>query len=287
MKQHVITKVLVLNYVLATVVTCVLFYLGATSLLANSLYGVLFLGFIPVLGGINGLFIAQRWGFFKSAVGRTVIYLSLGLIAWGLGTYIYSGIYNLILQIEVPYPSFADIGYVLALPLWAMGIIQLSRATGAKYGLQSSRGKIALLVVPFLVIVASYYLLIIIARTGSFTSGDTAILKIILDLTYPLGDVVILTLATLIYGLSYSYFGGIFKKAIYLILTGFVLMYFADFAFSYTTTLGTWSPGDWNDLLFATAMLSLSCGIAMFDPRTAPKRSMMSEHELPLEKAEQ
>lgn len=272
MKSHnIVIKVLALNYILAAIVTCVLFYFGATNSSGNNLYGVLFLGFIPVLGGINGLFIAKRWGSFKSAVGRAVIYLSLGLIAWGLGTYIYSGIYNLILQIEVPYPSFADIGYVLALPLWAMGIIQLSRATGAKYGLQSSRGKIALLVVPFLVIVASYYLLIIIARTGSFTSGDTAILKIILDLTYPLGDIVILTLATLIYGLSYDYFGGIFKKAIYLILIGFVLMYFADFAFSYTTTLGTWSQGDWNDLLFATAMLSLSCGVALLDPKFVHK----------------
>jgi len=273
MKNSTVQKILLFDYVLAAIVTGAVFYLGVTSSLANNLYGVLFLGFIPVFGGINGILIARKWGGFKSAVGRAIIFLSLGLIAWGIGTYIYSGIYNVILQVEVPYPSYADIGYVLALPLWALGMIHLSRATGAKYGLQSSGGKFALLIIPASVIAASYYLLVIVARGGSLTGDDTALLKVILDLTYPLGDVIILTLATLIYGLSYSYFGGVFKKAIYMILSGFVLMYFADFAFSYTTTLGTWYPGDWNDLLFATAMLALSSGVALMDPAFLHKDS--------------
>src|SRR3989344_6462791 len=123
MKQNTVIKILVLNYIVAAIVTGVLFYYSETNSLTNNLYGVLFLGFIPVLGGINGLLIAKRWGSFESAVGRAVIYLSLGLITWGLGTYIYSGIYNLLLQIEVPYPSWADVGYVLALPFWAVGMI--------------------------------------------------------------------------------------------------------------------------------------------------------------------
>ena len=264
-------KILFVDYVIAAVVTCTLFYLSSTSALANNLYGVLFLGFIPVFGGINGLLIARHWGAFKSAMGRAVIYLSLGLIAWGLGTYVYSGIYNVILNVEVPYPSYADIGYVLALPLWAVGMIQLSRASGAKYGLHSSAGKFTLLLIPAVVIGLSYYLLVVIARGGTLTGDDTALLKIVLDLTYPLGDVLILTIATLVYGLSYNYFGGVFKKAIYMILSGFVLLYLADFAFSYTTTLGTWYPGDWNDLLFATAMLALSSGIAFMHPSMLEK----------------
>ena len=272
MNRNITLTILVLNYVLAAVVTFGLFFFGTTtSSLMNNLYGVLFLGFIPVYGGINGLFIAKRWGSFTSAVGRAIIYLSLGLISWGIGTYIYSGFYNLILNIEVPYPSFADIGYILALPLWVVGITQLSRATGAQYGLRSSRGKLVLLIIPLAVIAASYYLLVVVARSGTLTADYTAFLKVVLDLTYPLGDVMILTLATLVYGLSYNYFGGIFKKAIYIILSGFVLMYFADFAFSYTTTLGTFYPGDWNDLLFTTAMLALSSGIALMDPMSLQK----------------
>jgi len=274
MKHKLVIGILVLNYLIAAVFTCAFFYLNAQSSLGNNLYGVLFLGFIPVYGGINGLFIARRWGSFRSAVGRALIYLSLGLISWGIGTYIYSGIYNLILSIEVPYPSYADIGYVLALPFWIYGMIQLSRATGAKYGLRSSKGKAALLAIPIVIIALSYYLLVIVARGGDITGGDTGFLKVVLDLTYPIGDVVILTIATLVYGLSYSYFGGVFKKAIYIILSGFVLMYCADFAFSYTTTLGTWYPGNWNDLLFTSAMLAMSLGVALMDPAFLQKDSI-------------
>ena len=113
----------------------------------------------------------------------------------------------------------------------------------------------------------SYYLLVIVARGGSIGVADSELLKLFFDFAYPIGDVVVLTLATLIYGLSYVYFGGVYKKAIYTILFGFVLMYVADFTFSYTTTLGTWYPADWVDLLFTTAILVLTLGVNMFDPK--------------------
>ena len=269
MKTNIVTKILILDYTLALVVVVALYSLNITYSLANDLYGVLFLGFIPVVGGINGLLIARRWGSFQSTVGRAIIFLSLGLISWGLGTYIFSGVYNFLLQIEVPYPSLADAWYIISLPLWAIGMIQLSRAMGAKYGLRSSKGKAALLVIPILIIIISYYLLVHVARGGSIDFSNKGILKVFFDLAYPIGDVVILTLATLVYGLSYKYFGGVFKKAIYAILLGFVVLYFADFSFSYTTTLETFFPADWVDYLFTTAMFILSIGIAMLDPNVS------------------
>jgi len=274
MKEHMILKILILDYLIAVILVISLFLMDITSSLANDLYGVLFLGFIPVLGGINGIAVARRWGSFQSAVGRAIMFLSLGLISWGLGTWIFSGVYNFLLQIEVPYPSIADVGYLLALPLWAAGMVQLSHATGAKYGLRSSHGKFLLLGIPAIIVAASYYLLVTVARGGEISYGDSDIAKLFFDFAYPIGDVVILTLATLVYGLSYNYFGGMFKKAIYLILAGFVLMYFADFSFSYTTTLETWHPADWVDLLFTTAVLILSLGVGLLDPRQSAKNSV-------------
>jgi len=271
MRKNIVTGLLVLNYLLAVTVVVWLYTTGTTEGMLNDLYGVLFLGFIPLLGGINGLVIAQRWGGTRSAVGRGIWFLSLSLISWALGTYIFSGVYNFLLQVEVPYPSFADVGYVLSLPLWVIGIVELSRATGAQYGLRSSRGKFLFFLIPIAIIVVSYYLLVVVARGGSFDFTDSGAMKVFFDLAYPLGDVLILTLATLVYGLSYNYFGGIYKQAIYIILAGFVLMYFADFSFSYTTTLEAWHPGDWVDLLFTTAMLALSLGVGLLDPRKSDK----------------
>jgi len=275
MSHHhsVIKKVLIVDYIIALLAVLVMYAVGSTDTLLNALYGVLFLGFIPVIGGINGLFLAKHWGGFRSAVGKAVILLSLGLIFWGAGTYIFSGIYNFLLEVEVPYPSFADVGYVLSLPLWAMGIIQLSRATGAKYGLRSSGGKVILLIIPAIIIAISYYLLVVVARGGSFDFSDAGLLKLFFDLAYPIGDVVILTLATLVYGLSYSYFGGTYKKAIYTILAGFIVLYVADFSFSYSTTLETFYPGDWIDLAFTSAMFLLSIGIGMLNPKETQKNS--------------
>lgn len=266
MRLSPVQLILVIDYLIAIGVTVMLVTSQQTGGLLNSLYGVLFLGFIPVVGGIYGLLIAQRWGSFKSAVGRAIVFLSLGLISWGLGTYVFSGVYNFLLQVEVPYPSLADVGYIVSIPLWAYGMVQLSKAMGTTYGLRSSKGKIFLLIIPLIIIGLSYYLLVSIARDGVLSSSFTEAQKLFFDLAYPIGDVIILTLVTLVYGLSYNFFGGAYKKAIYGILLGFVLMYLADFSFSYTTTTETFFTGNWVDLLFTTAMLALSIGVSLLDP---------------------
>ncbi len=266
-------NILIIDYALAVLTVAILWLAHITDSLSNNLYGVLFLGFIPVFGGLYGLSIARRWGFLKSALGRATVFFSLGLISWGIGTYIFSGVYNFILNVPVPYPSIADVGYILSLPLWVAGMIQLSRATGARYSLRSSKGKALLLLIPTLIIGLSYYLLVTVARGGSLDlSLSDGALKFFFDLAYPVGDVVILSIATVIYGLSYNYFGGVYKKAIYLILSGFALMYIADFSFSYTTTLDTFYPAGWVDLLFTTAVFVLSLGIMMLDPRVLSKK---------------
>ncbi|OGZ63874.1 MAG: hypothetical protein A3A98_01130 [Candidatus Staskawiczbacteria bacterium RIFCSPLOWO2_01_FULL_40_39] len=268
MKLNFLTKLLVLNYVLAVVMVVFLYVSGIQTSLLNNLYGVLFLGFIPLIGGLNGLILSKHWGYFKSAIGKSIIFLSLGLISWGLGTYIFSGVYNFLLGVAVPYPSIADVGYILSIPLWIMGVLQLAKATGAKYGLRSLKGKSLLLIIPILVIGISYYLLITVARDGVIDTSDSEILKLFFDFAYPVGDLLILTVVTLVYSLSYRYLGGIFKNAVYLILLGFILMYLADFAFSYTTTTETFYPANWVDLLFTTAMFIIVLGVSQFTPKT-------------------
>src|SRR5580765_5240527 len=90
------------------------------------------LAIIPLAGGVFGLMNAKKWGWLKSSVGKGIFFLSLGLITWGIGQVFWS--YYTIAQIEeVPYPSLADAGYILSWPLWAAGMINLSKATGAKF----------------------------------------------------------------------------------------------------------------------------------------------------------
>lgn len=216
-------------------------------------------GLIPIIGGVAGFASAEKWGLFKSSMGRALFFLSMGLITWGYGELIWS-YYNFIAHTEIPYPSWADASFIVSWPLWAIGMLYLGKATGAKFGLKRKGGKLLALVIPVLTIIISYHLIVNIAHQGVFeVDGDLN--KIFFDLAYPIFDVVVLTIAALIYGLSFKYLGGKYKFSVLITLLGFVINYIADLGFSYTTTVETFYNGNWVDLMFATAMFMLSFGI--------------------------
>jgi hypothetical protein len=222
------------------------------------------INFIPTFGGLFGLSIARQWGGFKSFVGKAIGFLSLGLLSWSIGNWIWS-YYNFFGNIDVPYPSFADIGYILAVPLWTIGIFQLSKVTGAKFSVRRVTGRLYVILLPIIVGVFSYFSLFVVARASRFDWTNAGILKIFFDLAYPIGDWKILTLAFLIWGLSLKYLGGRYRWPIFTILFGFILMFFADFSFSYSTTLGSYYNGGPFDIIFVLALFVISFGISNFD----------------------
>lgn len=221
------------------------------------------INFIPTLGGIFGITTARHWGGFKSVVGKAILYLALGLLTWSAGNWIWS-YYNFFQAVNVPYPSLADVGYIGALPLWMIGTFNLAKATGVKYGLKRRLGQIYLIFFPIISVLISYYLLVVIARGGSITSGG-GILKVFFDFAYPVGDVCIITIAFLIYGLSLKYLGGKYKIPVLITLFGFVLMFFSDFSFSYSTTLNIYYNGGPFDIIFVFALFLMGFGITSME----------------------
>jgi len=221
-------------------------------------------GLLPLLGGTLGLIRAKQWGLFSSKVGKSLTYLSIGLISWGIGQMFWSIFYNIILNIEVPYPSIADYFYILSWPLWFLGMIHLSKATGARFSIKKLEGQFLLLLIPLVLIALSYYLLIIIARDGTLFTSNEDLQKIFFDLAYPIGDVIILTTSTLIFGLSFKYLGGKYKIPILCLLAAFVLNYITDFSFAYTTTKELYYNGHWVDILYPTVLALLSISINQF-----------------------
>lgn len=229
----------------------------------NFVYSLLF-SLVPLVGGLIGMVKSKIWGRLKSHLGRAIFYLSTGLFLWGAGSMIWS-YYNIIAKVEIPYPSFADIGFALSIVFWAVGAVYLSKASGASFAFRkSTSAKVFTFFVPALVLAVSYYLLVSVARGGTLVpEGETA-LKVVLDIAYPFGDVLSLTLATVIFGLSFKYFGGFFKKSIIFILLGLAIMYFGDFIFSYTTTVGTFYNGDWGDLVLTLGLSAMTLGVLGF-----------------------
>lgn len=239
--------------------------LGSTDLNVNLLYSFS-LNTLAFLGGVFGVATSKKWGGVRSALGKGILFLSLGLVSWGgVGGYIWS-FYNFVLRQDIPYPSFSDVGFIAAVPLWAVGMFYLAKATGVKYGLRGVAGKVYLLLFPILTFILSYFFLVTVARDGVVTDGGESI-KIFFDFAYPIGDVVIITIALLIYGLTLKLLGGLYKWPVRITLLGFVVMFFADMAFSYSTTVETYYNGNYADLLFTVALFLIGFGITRFDTR--------------------
>lgn len=257
------SKILTLFYILLLLWWVFIFTRGISETTENYLYSFAY-GFIPLIWGMLGLKNSFLWGGFRSLMGKTLIFFSLGLIVWSIGNMIW-GYYNLVLKIPVPYPSIADFVFIFSFPLWAIGIFFLSKVTGAAFSLQKLKGRIFLFSIPVVAIIMSYYLLFVVARGGIIdTQGGS--LKLFLDVAFPVWDVIILTLALLVFGLSFNYLGGRFRWPIILLLLGFGMNYITDFSFSYTTTLGTFFVGSWVDLLFATSMFLIALGVTLLTP---------------------
>lgn len=265
------------NTVAPTAVLMVVFYLalliwwasintkGLVDTTQNFYYGVS-LGILAILGGISGIFVSKDWGMFSSKIGKALIFISTGFITWGIGTLVI-GYYNIAQGQSYPYPSLADVAYIISWPLWLFGMINLSKATGARYQLKNATGKLLAFIIVVIAILLSYYLLFQVARGGEFAIDKESYLRLFFDFAYPVGDIVILTSALLLVGLSFNYLGGMLKTPILLILTGFVINYIADIIFTYTNTIGTFYVAGWVDLVYTTAFFLLGLGVSLFDQR--------------------
>ncbi len=262
-------KIIVGFYLFVVAYWAVVFFGGFKDTQLSYIYQFVF-GLIPLFGGIWGLLTAKKWGGLASKLGRSLFFISCGLISWGLGQMVWSYYANFGIA-TIPYPSFADLGYILAVPFWLFGMVNLSKTTGTRFGLKKTGSKYMVILLSLAIAMMSYFLLIVVARGGAlFPEIETSLTfaKLILDIGYPMGDVLILTLSLLVFGLSAGYLGGRYKYPIYALLFGFVVMYFADFSFSYTTNAETYFNGHWVDLLFPTAMALLAFGVnAIVPPR--------------------
>ena len=220
--------------------------------------------------GVLGLYSAKQWSWLKSGVGKSVFFISVGLILWGLGQAAWTYFVLKDPSQQSPNTHIMDFLYFSALPFWSYGIFKLSKASGARYGIRTARAKILVAVLTVVMLIVSYIVLVNIARGGlSYFHQGTSYWTIFYDLGYAAGDVVNLILALAIFGLSWRYLGGRFKRPILVILLAFVFLYMADFWYSYRNALGSYYNGDWVDLLYSLTVSTFGLGLCLLDPRSS------------------
>lgn len=228
----------------------------------NFLYSFLF-GLIPLIGGIFGIIKSKDWGRFQSDVGKGLFFVSLGLFAWGMGAMVWS-YYNFFLAVPAPYPSLADLGFGPSIILYGIGAIYLSRYSGASYGIQNKYLKIFSVIAPIFILFISYYILVVIARDGVLIGVSELSVKTVLDVLYPFGDFLALSLAVVLSGLSVKYMSGKYVAEVIAVYLGLAVMFIGDTIFSYTTTIGTFYNGNFGDLVLTLGLFLLTYGALGF-----------------------
>ncbi len=213
---------------------------------------------IALMGAIGGLVVAKSWGGFKSVMGKSIIFFSFGLLAQVFGQSTFS-FYNLVTQVEIPYPSIADIGFFVSIIFYSYALVLLGRASGVRLSLQKSSGKkILAIIIPLILVIASYLFFL-----KGYSFDESSPLRIFLDFGYPLGDAVYVSLALTALFASRNFLGGIMRKPILLILLALVLQYVADFNFLYQASSGTWINGGYGDFLYACSYFATSISLVI------------------------
>lgn len=236
-----------------------IFFLGKEVGVENYLFNLSYI-FFNIVGGVSGLVIARKkWGGFKSAIGLCLSFLGMGLLGQGFGLLVWT-YYNLIIHIEVPYPSLADIGYFSLIPFYTLAMVHLARASGAKFGLKSYSGRFQAILVPMGMLGASYMLFI---RNVGF--DITQPLKTFLDVSYPLGEAMSVSLGLLTLSLSSKYLGGKMRKRVIFIIIALTMQYLTEFTFLYSSGLGIYYNASFVDLMYAFSYCLMTLAIVSFD----------------------
>lgn len=164
--------------------------------------------------------------------GRTRVawtFFAASAFSWGLGEVVWCW-YQLALGVDVPLPSFADAGFLLAVPLAVGGVLAFTSAptrlaTRGQTVLSGAIVGLSLLFIAWAVGLGQVY-----------AASPTSPAAQVVGLAYPVGDII--TLTVLVVALSRARRGEIGRLA--LLLGGLACTAVADSAFAYLTANGTY-----------------------------------------------
>lgn len=255
MKKDPYTIVPVALFIIFTIWWSILFSLGYKDGFHNLFFGAVYGTTMSLYGGLIGFLSIHYWGGAKSVMGRAMLFLSLGLLAQFFGQAVFS-YYNIVLGVDIPYPSVADLGFFGSIPLYIVGILSLAKASGARLSLGSWLSQAQAVLIPLLMVFLSYILFL---RHYQFAGTD--FLTVFLDFGYPIGQGLFVSLAILTYSLTTKTLGGVMRGRVIFLVAAFIAQYAADFNFLYQNLTGTWYNGGYGDYLYLVAYTLMAMGL--------------------------
>jgi hypothetical protein len=208
-------------------------------------------------------------GFTSFTAGRSIgpaTTIGKGLQSIGLGSFSYAialltwTIYTFFLGTSIPYPSLADIFFILFIPGILYGTLQLLTLYGSAFTLNAMLKSVFIAGTAFSVI---FYFVVL-----PTLSKDVPLPEIFFDILYPISDFILMLIATV--GITLS--GGTYRKSLTLLSCGLLCQVAGDFFFSYRTSHSLYWNGDIADYFFTLSAFLLVLSILKI-LKTYKKRS--------------
>jgi len=207
------------------------------------------------------LYVAYKWGWLSSYLGKIIVFFSFGLLAQVFGQISYT-YYYAILGVEVaPYPSIGDIGYFGSVLLYICGSLFLLKLLISNSNKKNGRGDMYLVVLSTLTMFLISYLFLL----KGYAFDSTNMLKGVLDISYPLFQSFYVSLAVASLFLLGPRLGGTGKRGISLLLIALVVQYISDFMFLFKANNGTFYAGGPVDFLYLVAYFLMTVAIIELD----------------------
>ena len=223
-----------------------LFITGQKNTHLNHLFNVAY-AFMFLFGGLLALkgFISSG---IKSSIGKQLFSISVGMLGFAAGLFTWT-FYNFILKVDVPYPSIADVFFILYIPFLGYGIINILRVFDV---LISKK-----ILVKFVGIFVVSSVMIFFIGSARYSSQSPSILAQLFNIFYLMGDAFLVTLSVMLISLSKD---KIHRSFLYFVIA-LLAMTFADLVFTYRTSNGIYWNGDVTDLLYAFSGFMFCLGV--------------------------
>lgn len=216
-------------------------------------------GVIALIGAIIGFSAMRKWGGYKTVLGRALLFYALGLLAQEVGQLAYQ-YYVTVAKIQIPYPSWGDVGFFGGVLLYIYATLLLCKAVGVRFSLKRKGYKLVALLVFMIILGTSYWVFL---HNHQYDWHKP--LTVFLDFGYPMGQAIYISLAVTAYLLSRRMLGGIMRSGILIVILALVVQYFSDFTFLYQSSRGTWLQGRWNDLSYCVAYFVMATAMVKFN----------------------
>jgi len=193
------------------------------------------------------------WAFMAAASG-----------SWALGEAVWT-YYDLIKAVQVPFPSLADLGFLSAVPLMCAGLCLFPtfspRVTHRVEGLLDG------CIIALALLFASWATIL----GPMYRSNHGSLLKDVLSLAYPVGDVIMLSLVIILIART----GQHTRLRLSLVMMGIVAFAVADSSFAYLTQTNQYGNGTVLDTGWVAGFVLIGLGAL----RAVTHRSEMKERE--------